>query len=304
LDNASKEIDLARIEQYRGHEWYSYVAGVAWSMQKAGMDVRGADLSINSTVPTGAGLSSSAALEIGVYRALAAVSGIPWDPVQAAKISRHAENQFVGVASGVMDQMASACSEAGSVTMIDCRSLQVAYVQIPEGAAIVVIDTGVRRRLATSEYNERREACERAVRQLQKTYPRIGALRDVTPGELSAAMHTLGAVEWHRASHVVAENQRVLDMIHVLSRGDLVRAGQLLNESHESLRDLYEVSSPELDAAVALAVKQPGCFGARMTGAGFGGCAIALVQALHAEAFVSAVPRSFQVTPSGGASLA
>jgi galactokinase len=289
LDGASCGIALDDLDVHRGRGWESYVAGVAWAMQRHGHELRGADLDIESDLPAGAGLSSSAALEVAVYRALAAVSGIAWDPVEAARQTRHAENQFVGVGCGVMDQMAAAASLEGHAMLIDCRSLAIDHVVMPSGAAIVVIDTGVRRRLAVSEYTARQASCERAVQQLKRHYPRIRALRDVVPAELNEAIDQLGATEWMRASHVVAENQRVLAAVHALATGDLATVGALFVASHESLRDLFEVSSPELDAAVDCAMSHPACHGARMTGAGFGGCAIALVRHQDAADFVQTV---------------
>ena len=312
LHNMTCEISLERLDVHRGHGWASYIAGVAWAMQDAGRVVRGADLSIESDVPSGAGLSSSAALEVATHRALSAVSGLEWNPQEAATQSRRAENEFVGVACGVMDQMAAAASREGHAMLLDCRSLGADYVPIPREAGIVVIDTGVRRKLAASEYNQRRAACERAVAQLQRVYPAIRALRDVTLQQLLDARAELGATEFKRAQHVVAENERVIAAVGALRAGDLVSVGALLSSSHGSLRDHYEVSSAELDAAVECAMSHPACFGARMTGAGFGGCAIALVASGGAEEFVGAmrdalpriVPSSgdvFVVSASGGA---
>ena len=280
------EIGLDNLEAHRGHGWVAYIAGVAWAMQQAGHVLRGADLTIESDVPSGAGLSSSAALEVATHRALSAVAELPWDAAGAATEARRAENEYVGVACGVMDQMAAAASRDGHAMLLDCRSLDVEYVAMPPAASVVVIDTGARRKLAASEYNARRAACERAVGQLSRIHPGIRALRDVTLGQLLDARAELGAEEMMRAEHVVAENGRVVAAVAALRAGDLRSVGTQLTASHESLRDLYQVSSPALDAAVECAAADPACFGARMTGAGFGGCAIALVAGDLVDAYV------------------
>jgi galactokinase len=274
--------------------WFGYVAGVAWAMSGAGLELRGADLAIVSDVPTAAGLSSSAALEVGVARALAAASALEWDPRAAALMAQRAEHEFAGVACGIMDQLSVAAAHEGCALLLDCRSLETEDVPIPPGSRVVVFDTGVRRSLTTSAYNERREACERAVAAVRTIEPSVRALRDVDMPLLERARDAMDGVAYRRASHVVPENHRPVAMAAALAQGDLGQAGTLMAASHASLRDLYEVSCPELDAIVDLASAQPNCYGARLTGAGFGGCAIALVEASAVDAIIAAVAAGYK----------
>ena len=281
-------------------------------MRRAGPPPGGADLAIVSDLPIGAGLSSSAALELAAARALAAASALPWDARRAALLAREAENAFVGVACGIMDQFTSAMGEAGSALLLDCRSLETRQVPLPPESAVVVMDTGVRRALASSAYNDRRAACLRAVAAVQAIEPGVRALRDVDLALLARARTAMDDEAFRRASHVVGEIARPRAMADALAAGDLVAAGHLMDESHASLRDLYDVSCPELDAIVAAARSHPSCPGARLTGAGFGGCAIALVASRDAEAFMQHVTEGyaraagreatvFAVRPSAGA---
>jgi len=277
-----------------GGHWMDYVAGVAWALRQDGRDVRGADLAVAGDVPIGAGLSSSAALEVAVARALCAASSLPWDAVEMARLCQRAENAYVGMNCGVMDQFAASASAEGHALLLDCRSLKTEAVPLPAGAAAVVMDTGVRRSLAGSAYNDRRRSCEEAVAVLRGASPDVRALRDVTAALLEAERGHLDPVAFKRAAHVVVENFRPVQMAAALRAGDLATAGRLMNESHASLRDLYEVSCAELDAMVEIAQAQAGCLGARMTGAGFGGCAVALVESTHAEAFTGEVERTYR----------
>jgi galactokinase len=271
------------------HGWFAYVAGVLWAFASEGLPVCGVDLVVDGDVPIGSGLSSSAALEMAVARALAAATGAEWDAPRLAKLGQKAENQYVGMSCGIMDQFASAACERGSALLLDCRSLETRAVAVPEGVAVVVMDTGARRSLAGSAYNERRASCERVVAEIAKTRPGVVALRDVSAAELEAAALRLDALDLKRARHVVAEIARPAALAAAFAQGDLAQAGRLMKESHASLRDLYEVSCEELDLITALARRQPSCFGARMTGAGFGGCAIALVDAADTDAFCEEV---------------
>jgi galactokinase len=274
--------------------WFNYVAGVAWAMLGASQAIRGADLAIVSEVPIGAGLSSSAAVEIGVARALSAVSDVEWDPATAARQAQRAEHEFAGVACGIMDQLSIAAARDGCALLIDCRSLSTQDVPVPSAARLVVFDTGVRRELASVAYNDRRAACERVVAAVQAVEPPVRALRDVDEPLLAHVAPTLDAVDARRAAHVIAENRRPSALANAFADGKLTRAGQLMRESHASLRDLYEVSCPELDAIVDLASAQVGCFGARLTGAGFGGCAIALVEADAVNRVIAATQAGYQ----------
>lgn len=258
--------------------WLRYPQGVAVKLQEAGRSLRGMDAAYTGDVPS-SGLSSSAAVEVAFAHAFAAVSGLSLTIPEMAVIARRAENEWVGVPSGVMDQFISAGGREGHALLLDCRSLEYELIPINlPGVAIVVIDTGVRRELASSEYTVRRADCEAAVEALRPALPGIRALRDVTPEQLEEHADLLSAVQLRRARHVVAENARTLEAAQALREGDASRMGALMRASHESLRDLYEVSSPELDAVVEIAGDVPGVIGARMTGAGFGGAAVALAE--------------------------
>jgi galactokinase len=275
----TKEVSLDTLAAPGGHDWLAYVAGVAWALRDEGEEPGGLDAVVDGDVPIGAGLSSSAALEMATARALCAISGIGWDPVRMAKFGQKAENRYVGMNCGIMDQFASAACREGHALLLDCRSLETRPVPVPEEAAVVVMDTGARRSLAGSAYNDRRAACERVVAHLQGFEPSVRALRDVTPELLERGRTGLALTDYQRASHVVPENRRPVEMAEALAAGDLPAAGRLMNDSHFSLRDLYEVSCEELDLVTEIARKQLSCYGARMTGAGFGGCAVALVAA-------------------------
>jgi galactokinase len=274
--------------------WFGYIAGVAWAMLGAGHHVAGADMAIASDLPLGAGLSSSAALEIAVARTLSHVAGCSWDPGAAARIAQRAEHEFAGVACGIMDQLSVAAAREGQALLIDCRSLDVRDVRIPPSARFIVFDSGVPRELAASAYNDRRAACERVVAAMRQRHAWVHALRDADDALLAEVAGDLDPIDVRRASHVIAENRRPLEMATAFEANDLGRAGRLMMHSHASLRDLYEVSSPELDALVDLAIEQPGCSGARLTGAGFGGCAIAMVEAGSVERVMSSVEAGYE----------
>jgi galactokinase len=307
--------ELAPDTRSAAHEWSDYVAGVRWAMERGNLPVPGADLVIVGDVPVGAGLSSSAALELAALHALCACAGIDWHPTRMAHLARAAENDYVGVACGVMDQFASAFGVDGGALLLDCRWLKWKTVPIPPTAHVVVLDTGVRRSLTATAYNERRSACERAVHAVRTLYPDVRSLRDVDKAMLGKASDRMDREAYQRARHIVAETLRPGLMASALEAGELAQAGRLMNESHGSLRDLYEVSSPELDAMVAWAQAQPQCYGARLTGAGFGGCAIALVDASGGQEFMRDVANGYRtsigrtvepfvVKPSAGARLA
>jgi galactokinase len=290
----TKELELDALSAPGGKDWLSYVAGVFWAFVSEGLPVHGLDVVVDGDVPIGAGLSSSAALELATARALSAATGTPWDPVRMARLGQKAENRYVGMNCGIMDQFASAVCQEGHAVLLDCRSLATRPVPVPPGATIVVMDTGARRSLAGSAYNDRRAACERVVAEIARTTPGVEALRDVTGEQLEAARPHLDGTDFKRASHVVPENARPVEMAEALQADDLARAGRLMNDSHFSLRDLYEVSCEELDLVTEIARRQPACFGARMTGAGFGGCAVALVTADGVPAFCDAVLAGYQ----------
>jgi galactokinase len=290
----TREALLKALRPPGGSDFFAYVAGVAWALRASGHDVRGLDAVVAGNVPIGAGLSSSAALELSAARAFAAVSDLEWNAVEMAKLGQRAENQYVGLSCGLMDQYAAAVSREGSALLLDCRSLEARAVAVPEATEVVVMDTGVRRGLTESAYNERRASCEAAVRGLAELRPGIRALRDVDEALLHAGRGRLDDTVYRRAAHVVAENLRPVALADALSRGDLAAAGRLMNDSHASLRDLYEVSSAELDLVTDLARAHSECLGARLTGAGFAGCAVALVRTSGADAFVDEVAAAYR----------
>jgi galactokinase len=278
-------------------DWFAYVAGTAWALRETGLSIAGADLAIAGNAPQGAGLASSAALELATARALCAAANLPWEPVATARLCQRAENRYVGVSCGLMDQYASACGRPGEALLLDCRSLECTPVKVPTEVAIVVMNTAVPRRLAGSAYNERRATCAEAVRRLRALDPTITALRDVTSARLAAdhdLLRSPGNILLRRARHVVEEMARPAALATALTAHDYAEAGRLLNASHASLRDLFEVSSPELELITDLARGHPACHGARLTGAGFGGSAIALVDAGHAAGFAASVQADYR----------
>jgi len=285
---------LSALTRNEKKSWANYHRGVAAMLQARGFDLVGADVAFSSNVPIGAGLSSSAAVEVAAAYGFLTLSRQEMDRAQMALACQQAEHEYAGVPCGIMDQFISALGRADHALLIDCRDLSYQHVPIPEDVRIVVADTGVRRALAGSEYRVRRSQCEEAVRLLQPVLPSIRALRDVSEEDLERYGHLLPEVVRRRARHVVSENQRVLDAVAALREANLERVGELFVASHRSLRDDYEVSSPELDAMVEAALEVPGCFGARLTGAGFGGCTVSLVRADAVDDFVFRLARSYQ----------
>jgi galactokinase len=308
----SAAFDLDAIGPRRGH-WIDYVAGTAWAMAEARLPTQGVRGLLASDLPQGAGLSSSAALELASALALSGGAEPPTDRLRLAQIAQRAENEYVGVRCGLMDQFASSVSVAGAALLLDCRSLE--YREVPitlPDVALVVTDSGSSRRLDVSAYNERRAQGEVAVAVIGRTYPGVHSLRDVTSEMLDALGEELDPVLRDRARHVVEEDARVLDAADAFATGDAERAGLLFSASHASLRDLYDVSSAELDTLVEIAQSVPGVFGSRLTGAGFGGCTVTLVRREAIGALTEAIeerypprtglsPRVFEVTPSSGA---
>lgn len=274
------DLDLDRAHRRNGPDWGEYLAGTAWSLQNAGHETHGWEGTLGSDVPIGAGLSSSAALELATARALAAVSGLQWEAVPMARLAQRAENQWVGVNCGIMDQMISAVGQEGHAVLIDCRTFDHVPVPLPPKTVVVILDTATRRGLVDSEYNERRRRCETAAAHFG-----VMALRDITREMLDARGQELDPVTERRARHVVTENARTLAAAEAMRRGDAPELGRLMDASHASLRDDFEVSSEALDAMVEIARESPGCLGARMTGAGFGGCAVALVERDASQTF-------------------
>lgn len=267
-----------------GH-WSNYLRGVAWSLREERVELRGVDVAITSDVPLGSGMSSSAALEVSWALALLAAVGVAMDEKRLALLCQRAENDFVGMRCGVMDQLASVLGRADQAVLLDCWTLSYELVPVPaDRVAVVVMDTGKPRALVDSEYNLRRQQCEEASRILH-----VRALRDVTPEDLEEASERMSGVVYRRARHVVTENERVFEVADALREEDFERAGWLIDQSHDSLARDYEVSCPELDLICEVARAQEGCFGARLVGAGFGGCAMALVDVAAVDTFCPAV---------------
>ncbi len=275
-------------------EWALYPAGVAWALLDAGKKVASIDAVFASDVPRGAGLSSSASVEMAFALAWQALGGWSLPPMPRALLGQKAENQYVGVNCGSMDQFASACGVADSLLLLDCRSLEWQTLPVPENIAIVIADTSVRRKLTDGAYNQRRQACEEAVRILSQQLPGIRALRDVSVEDFNRFCDQLPVLAEKRARHVVEEVRRTQQAIPLLEQGRIAEFGQIMNECHTSLRDLYEVSIPELNTMVEIAQGLPGCLGARLTGAGFGGCTVNLVEKSAAERFVAALTEQYQ----------
>ncbi|RLC99583.1 MAG: galactokinase [Chloroflexota bacterium] len=286
--NEKLDFGLTGFSKGKG-SWREYVKGVAWSLQEEGFELKGWEGVLSGAVPIGAGLSSSAALELALARAFALVSDLAWDPVQMALACQKAENSWVGVNSGIMDQIISASGKKDYALKIDCRSLRTEQVPLPNNTRIVILDTATRRGLLDSAYNERREQCEAAA-----CHFGVKALRDITQDQLEERAGILDLVIYRRAQHVISENQRVLDAVKALDQGDAAALGLLMNESHSSMRYDFEISRLEMDQMVSIAQDQAGCYGARMTGGGFGGCAVALVAEDQIEIFKDRVMQEYR----------
>ncbi len=283
--------------QHGGLKWGEYIKGVAWALAGAGYTLSGWEGISAGDVPAGAGLSSSASIELATARAFGAVSGFPWEAGTIARLCQKAENGWVGVNTGIMDQMISAAGKADHALLIDCRSLETQLVGLPPGTRVVVLDTATRRGLVGSAYDERRAQCEAAAR-----FFGVPALRDVSEADFNARSAELDEVTRKRARHVISENERTLRAAAVMRGGDAAAMGRLMNESHTSMRDDFEISRAEMDTMVELAQAHPASYGARMTGGGFGGAAVALVRADEAEKFAADVGAAYEkatsLTPS------
>ncbi len=288
--------------------WAEYVRGVAWALGSgAGHGGSGWDGAVATDVPIGAGLSSSASFEVAVGLVLDHVAGVERTPTEMAVIAQRAENDWVGMECGIMDQLSVAAARRGHAMLLDCRDLSMDHIPVPDDVAFVVLDTGTRRQLTESAYNERRATCEQAAASLG-----VPSLRSISIDDLSGALATLDEVPGRRVRHVVTENRRVLAAADALRSNDLQALGSIMTESHVSLRDDFESSTPSLDTMVEIANTTTGCFGARVTGAGFGGAAVAAVDRSRVEPFVSEVlgryreatrlePRAHVCIPSDGA---
>ncbi len=307
--------NLATIERSSTHPWSNYVRGVVKGLLARDLPIVGADLLIESDVPLGAGLSSSASLEVAVGYAMQLLNNVNLLGEELALLAQGAENSFVGMQCGIMDQFMAALGRAGHALLLDCRDLSYQLIPIPPDVRVVVCDSGVRHTLVGSEYNERRAACHEAVRLLKARLPKISALRDVSPEQLQANADLLPPAILPRARHVVTEIRRTLQAAEALEHGELAAFGALMDASHASLRDDYEVSVPEIDALVELAQALPGCYGSRITGGGFGGSTVSLVQVSAVEQFATQLAAGYKArvgrearvlicTPSEGVSRA
>ncbi len=260
--------------------WSNYIRGVLWVLEEEGRATGGFDAVIAGDVPLGAGLSSSAALEIAVLELCDALYGLGLDPTEKALLGQRAENDFVGMNCGIMDQLISVTGVEDHAVLIDCRSLEGTPVPLPEDVAVVICDSMVQRGLVDSAYNERRQQCEEGAQILG-----VPALRDVSPATFEQRQDELPPLVRKRCEHVVFEDERTLEAADALREGDMATVGRLFGESHTSMRDLFEITVPAIDALVEIAQHDPACYGSRMTGGGFGGCTVSLVQAEAAEAF-------------------
>ncbi len=285
--NAPVDFSLSDIQRSSG--WGEYVKGMAKMLLDTGANLRGWEGVLTSDVPVGSGLSSSAALEMAVGCAFATVSGFPFDGKQMARLGQKTENEWVGANTGIMDQMISANGQAGYALLIDCRDLATQPIPLPKGTAVLIMDTMTRHSHTESGYNERRQQCEAAA-----AYFAVRALRDISITEFLAQETELDTLIRKRARHVVTENLRTLNAVKAMQNDDAPLLGQLMNESHASLRDDFAVTNKELDIMARTAQEQSGCYGARMTGGGFGGCAVALVQADMAEEIATAVSQQYE----------
>jgi galactokinase len=273
----------------RGQGWVEYVKGTAWALQEAGGVLRGFEGVVTGEVPIGAGLSSSAALEIAAARAFGAVSDLPWEQVAGARLAQRAENGWVGMQCGIMDQLVIASGREGHALLIDCRDLSMRPIPLPPGTVVAVLDTSTRRGLVDSVYNVRRAGCEEAARRCG-----VRSLRDLNVAVLDQHAAALSEEQYRLARHVVSENARTLAAADAMTRGDAAAFGTLMDEGHRSLRDDYRVSGPALDAIVVAARSAPGCHGARMTGAGLAGCAVALVEESKVADFTAQTERAYR----------
>lgn len=305
--------DLDALPENRFGDWRDYARGILFELDYAGIRVGGGNVRVESTVPAGAGLSSSAAFEVALALALVHAADAYLAPLAMAQLAQRAENTHTGTNSGIMDQAAVLFSQANHALLLDTRALQWNAVPVPENAAIVIADTMQRRNLNSGEYNTRRAECERAVKLLARSMPHVASLRDVSAEQLDYSERLLPPELFRRCRHVVSENRRVLRAVDALNREDLQTFGDLMNASHASLRDDYEVSSDALDTMTAIA-RESGAFGSRMTGGGFGGCTVSAVARNRADEFCRSLARRFHEetgispdiydgTPSSGASV-
>jgi galactokinase len=308
------QFSLDRIEHDRQVAWSNYVRGMAWVMEEAGFRLNGFDALIHSTIPFASGLSSSAAIEMAAGVAFEATSGLDLDPVRLAILGQRAENRFVGVNCGILDQYSSALGEADSAVLLDCRDLCHTIAPIAPGIAVVICDTCAPRNLAGTEYGERRAQCEEGAAILGRHYPHVRALRDATCEMLDRHRDEMSPVVERRCRFIVEEDERVLALAGALTAGNRPQLGRVFAESYAGARDLYEIGAPSMEAMMEAMLNAPGVIAARQAGGGFGGCMVALVEQEQVETFSAAVkeryraatsiePHVYNVRPSQGAGL-
>jgi galactokinase len=291
----SVTLDLANPPSKPRQHWSDYVAAVLWSLAQEGVRPGGFSLTLSGDVPIGSGLSSSASVEVAVAMALLALVQTEWPKTQIARACQRAENGFIGAQSGIMDPMASCCGVAEHALLLDCRSLATEPLPLPAEAMLVICNSMVKHSVSHgSPYNQRRQEVEEGVRILQKSYPEARTLRDLTEAQLRSKQAELPAVSFRRCLHVITENARVARAADALRQHNLAEFGRLMGEAHRSMRDNYEASCKETDLLVELAMQQPGCLGARITGGGFGGCTVNLVEAKRGAEFVDAIHAGYQ----------
>ncbi len=289
----SVEVNLDDRHLHATGKWSDYPIGVAATLEQAGYRLPGANLYIAGDVPLGAGLSSSAAVEVSTAFALMDAARHPIDLKKLALLCQRAENEFVGARCGIMDQFISCHGRAGNALLLDCRSLDFQLLRLPPQIRLVICNTMVQHKHESSGYNARRAQCEEGVRKLSKVYPQMRALRDISLSDLESHRSLLSEVVYRRCRHIVTENARTLAFASALRSGDTAALPQLMTDAHRSIRDDFEVSCQELDIMVQLAEQQPGVLGARMTGGGFGGCTINLVEASASDAFCERVAQGY-----------
>jgi galactokinase len=275
------------------YSWSNYFQGVVYFFRQKGYSLKGMNVAIKGNIPIGSGLSSSAAFEIAAAFLLKKMNNIDIANIEVINLCQKAENEFVGVKCGIMDQFTSCMAQRGKAILLDCKDLSYEYINIPEGITIALCDTGVKRELANSEYNRRRAECDKAVLQLKSYLKHINSLRDVTMQDLEKYGSKLDSLLLKRSRHVISENYRVMEAVNCLNNNDLNKLGQLMYASHKSLKDDYQVSCPELDTMVEIAQDCPYVYGARMMGAGFGGCTISLVNEKDSDLFKEKIIKNY-----------
>jgi len=304
--------EVASLEPTPKGHWSDYSAGVLWSLQQLSISVRGFNMTLMGDVPLGAGLSSSASVEVATALALLSHAGAALSLEQLANLCRRAENEYVGAKSGIMDQFVVAGAVAHRAMLLDCRSLTFELLSLPNQVRVVICNSMVKHAVATGEYGDRRDEVESGQAVLQRERPRVKLLRDATLGDLEACKNKMSATSFARCKHIITENQRVLNAREALLHEDMKQFGNIMVEAHKSMRDDFAASCKEVDMLVEIATQQPECFGARITGGGFGGCTVNVVRTEAVEQFVATLKKEYEAktgitaqcfvsTPSDGA---